>query len=54
MKNRAHHTGIQMSPYRAIFGSEPKIGINHNLLPIELVSSIREEDQLSKCIGNLI
>ena len=50
MKNRAFHSGIKQSPYKAMFGAEPKVGISTSSLPSELLKDIEDEDDLRRLI----
>nr|XP_022920061.1 KRAB-A domain-containing protein 2-like [Onthophagus taurus] len=49
MKNRAYHSGIKQSPYKALFGIEPRVGLSTSSLPQEIVN-IQDEDELKKAI----
>nr|XP_022900153.1 KRAB-A domain-containing protein 2-like [Onthophagus taurus] len=53
MKNRAFHSGIKQSPYRAIFGSEPKVGLMTSNLPLEVISKLEDEEQLQVAITEI-
>lgn len=46
MKNRALHCGIKQSPYRAMFGIEPRVGLATSSLPLEVVQNIHDEEDL--------
>lgn len=46
MKNRAHHAGINMTPYKAMFGVDPRVGLVTSNLPDELIATINVEDEL--------
>ncbi|XP_050316173.1 uncharacterized protein LOC126750568 [Anthonomus grandis grandis] len=48
MKNRAFHSGIKQSPYKAMFGAELKVGLSTTSLPSELLKDIADEDDLRK------
>lgn len=50
MKNRAYHSGIKQSPYKAMFGIEPRVGLSTTSLPPELINDIQDEDDLQKLI----
>ncbi|KAI5717175.1 hypothetical protein M8J77_001334 [Diaphorina citri] len=45
-KNRAHHTGINCSPYEAMFGVPAKVGLKTSSLPKEALDSISTEEDL--------
>ncbi|GBO99730.1 hypothetical protein EVAR_70800_1 [Eumeta japonica] len=43
------HTGwIKQSPYKAIFGIEPRVGLLTSSLPQEIINDIQDEDDLRK------
>lgn len=50
MKNRAYHSGIKQSPYKALFGIEPRVGLSTSTLPQEIINDIQDEDDLRKVI----
>lgn len=50
MKNRAYHSGIKQSPYKALFGIEPRVGLSTSSLPQEIINDIQDEDDLRKAI----
>ena len=54
MKNRAFHSGIKQSPYKAMFGAESKVGISTSSLPSELLKDIEDEDDLRRLIDGKI
>ena len=39
MKNRSLHAGIKRSPYQAMFGSEPRVGIESGNLPVNVLQN---------------
>ena len=45
-KNCAHHAGIKRTPYKAMFGEDPKIGLTSSSLPHEILERIQTEDDL--------
>jgi len=45
-KNLAHHSGINCSPYSAMFGCEAKIGLISSALPTEVIATMQNEDDL--------
>ena len=50
MKNSSHHTGIGMSPFKAMFGVEAKVGLRSSTLPNEGIDMTEtEEDLLRTC-----
>ncbi|CAB0036291.1 unnamed protein product [Trichogramma brassicae] len=53
MKNRAYHSGINQSPYKAMFGFEPRVGLSSSVLPSEVAVKINNEDELWSVIDNI-
>ncbi|XP_072393262.1 KRAB-A domain-containing protein 2-like isoform X2 [Diabrotica undecimpunctata] len=51
MKNRTYHAGIKRSPYKAMFGSEIKVGLQSSSLPKEVMEGIETEEDLEKIIN---
>ncbi|KAK0073711.1 hypothetical protein PV325_009349, partial [Microctonus aethiopoides] len=47
-KSRAHHAGIQRSPFQAMFGSDAKLGLYTTSLPKEVYLNIRSEEELEE------
>ncbi|XP_031332774.1 KRAB-A domain-containing protein 2-like [Photinus pyralis] len=52
MKNRAFHSGIKQSPYKAMFGMDPRVGLSTSSLPSEIFKDINDEEDLTKVINN--
>ncbi|CAH0549839.1 unnamed protein product [Brassicogethes aeneus] len=52
MKNRSLHAGLKMSPYKALFGTEPKVGLATENLPVECVREIINEEDLDMLLQN--
>ncbi|XP_043462827.1 KRAB-A domain-containing protein 2-like [Leptopilina heterotoma] len=46
MKNRSLHSGIKQAPYKAMFGTDPKVGLSTSKLPSDIIKKIRTEDDL--------
>lgn len=46
MKNRAYHSGIDRSPYEAMFGCKPKVGLKSVLPSFDGLTKIVSEDDL--------
>ncbi|XP_015187651.1 PREDICTED: KRAB-A domain-containing protein 2-like isoform X2 [Polistes dominula] len=46
MKNRAYHNEIKQSPYQAMFGCTPKVGISNCGLPKSVLHSLTTEEEL--------
>ncbi|KAG8173715.1 hypothetical protein JTE90_023691 [Oedothorax gibbosus] len=53
MKNRAYHSGIKQSPYRAMFGIEPRVGLATSALSPDMLVEIVEEDDLLAAVEHL-
>jgi len=52
-KNCSFHAGIKMSPYKAMFGVEPRIGLASTALPPEIIHQLQTEDDLrAACQGS--
>ncbi|KAK7102356.1 hypothetical protein V1264_020587 [Littorina saxatilis] len=45
-KNRSHSAGIGRSPYLAMFGVEPRVGLSSTSLPVDLIDRLQTEDDL--------
>lgn len=54
IKNRTFHNGIKCSPYEAMFGSKPKIGLNNWVHPTHVVANIKTEEGLKKVLNTII
>lgn len=50
MKNRASHSGIKQSPYKAMFGIEPRVGLSTSLLSSEIIATLEREKDLEKIV----
>ncbi|XP_045511256.1 KRAB-A domain-containing protein 2-like [Colias croceus] len=48
MKNRAYHAGINRSPYEAMFGCKPKVGLNN--LPKDVIVELSTEEELESIL----
>ncbi|CAG9561120.1 unnamed protein product [Danaus chrysippus] len=53
MKNRALHSGIKQSPYKAMFGIEPRVGLMTSTLPRDVIEDIRDEDDLENALNKI-
>uniref|UniRef100_A0ABD2VUJ7 Uncharacterized protein n=1 Tax=Trichogramma kaykai TaxID=54128 RepID=A0ABD2VUJ7_9HYME len=53
MKNRAYHSGINQSLYKAMLGFEPRVGLSSPFLPNEVAVKINNEDELWSVIDNI-
>jgi hypothetical protein len=45
-KNSSYHTGIKQTPYKALFGSEPRVGLRSTSLPTEVLERMTTESDL--------
>ena len=52
-KNRSYHRVIDQSPYHALFGSDPKIGLSSSSLPKELLPNLETENDMEKVFGEV-
>ena len=47
-KNTIHHSGINQSPYLALFGGSPRVGLRSTILPTEILEHmVLKEDLLA-------
>ncbi|XP_061724387.1 uncharacterized protein LOC133530493 [Cydia pomonella] len=53
MKNRAFHSGIKQSPYQAMFGTKPKVGLTTSKFPLEIINGLNNEEELQLAITEL-
>ncbi|KAL7305521.1 hypothetical protein TKK_0002257 [Trichogramma kaykai] len=51
MKNRMYYSEIRQSPYKAMFGFEPRVGLSSTTLPKESIANINNEDELCNVIN---
>lgn len=47
-KNSSHHRVIGRSPYKALFGNDPKIGLATSNLPLEILQKLVTEEDLEE------
>ena len=45
-KNTGYHSGIKQTPYEALFGTKPRIGLRSSSLPAEILKRMISEDDL--------
>src|ERR1051325_6653826 len=45
-KNSSFHSDIKQSPYMALFGSDPRVGLRSTALPTEILERMVSEDDL--------
>lgn len=52
MKNRTHHAGTNITPYKAMFAVDPRVGLATSNLPDDLIDTIiNDKDDLENLIG---
>ncbi|XP_050062904.1 KRAB-A domain-containing protein 2-like [Aphis gossypii] len=51
--NRTKKWRIKCSPYEAMFGTKAKIGLKSTLLPINIISNLRTQEDLEKALNSI-
>ena len=51
-KNTRHHSGIQQTPYEALFGISQRVGLRSTALPSEVLERIITEDDLFSAVSH--
>ena len=51
-KNNSHHSGINRTSYKAMFGSDAKLGLTSSPLPQEILSTLSTEEDLVAHLEN--
>jgi hypothetical protein len=51
-KNNSHHSGINRTPYKAMFGSDAKMDLSSSPLPQEMLSTLSTEEDLVAHLEN--
>ena len=51
MKNASYHAGIKRTPYTAMFGTEPKVGLTSSAIPVEIIERLESEDDLLRALS---
>lgn len=46
MKNTSLHSAIQRSPYEAMFGGKPKVGLKIANIPLKSMDSVTRKEDL--------
>jgi hypothetical protein len=46
-KNRSYHRTIDQSPYSALFGSDPNVGLSSSAIPKEILDTLETEEDLN-------
>lgn len=52
-KNSSFHQIIGRSPYKALFGCDPKIGLSSSNLPSEIIIKLTTEEHLEEIVNNI-
>ncbi|XP_029341461.1 KRAB-A domain-containing protein 2-like [Acyrthosiphon pisum] len=52
-KNSSFHRIIGRSPYKALFGCDPKIGLSSSNLPSEIIKKLTTEEHLADILNNI-
>src|ERR1051325_8704923 len=53
-KNSSFHSGIKQSPYMAMFGSDPRVGLRSIALPTEILERMVSEDDLISAFSQVL
>ena len=53
MKNCAYHHGTKHSPYEAMFGTPPKIGLTSSLLSENIIAKLKTEEELQVALESI-
>ncbi|VVC30616.1 Hypothetical protein CINCED_3A012725 [Cinara cedri] len=48
---KAHHAGINMTPYKAMYGIDPRVGLSISNLPDDFINIVNDEDDLENLTG---
>ncbi|XP_046981447.1 KRAB-A domain-containing protein 2-like [Schistocerca americana] len=51
LKNRAYRSGIKQTPYKAMFGTEPRVGLMTSSLALDVIKEIQDEDDLKEALN---
>ena len=51
-KNSSLHSGIQRSPYNAMFGCDAKVGLTTSSLPVEVIQQLQSEEDLQSALAS--
>jgi len=52
-KNASHHSAINQTPYEALFGSKPRVGLQSLPLPYEILEKLTSEDDLQAALSQI-
>jgi hypothetical protein len=50
-KNNRYHSGIKMTPYVALFGQKPRVGLNNLPVGVTILNSLDSEDDLMRALS---
>lgn len=53
MKNTSLHSGMKRSPYEAMFGGKPKIGLKTSNIPLEAMDYAATEEDLENVVKSI-
>jgi hypothetical protein len=51
MKNTSYHSGINQTPYKALFGCDPRSGLRSTTLPTEVMEALVTEEDFEAAFG---
>ena len=54
MKNTSYHSGINQTPYKALFGCDPRSGLRSTTLPTEVMEALVTEEDFEAAFGNTL
>lgn len=52
MKNNAHHSGINQTPFKATFGIENRFGLRSIAIPEEILAKFSDEDDINRYLNS--
>ncbi|XP_047476369.1 uncharacterized protein LOC125030380 [Penaeus chinensis] len=50
--NSAHHSSIKRTPFKALFGTDPRMGLTSSSLPLKVFARLQSEDDLFALFAN--
>lgn len=54
MKNRAHHSGVKMTTYKAVFSIDQRVSLATSSLSDDVIQSINEEEDLDAVLNEVV
>ena len=54
MKNTSYHSGINQTPYKALFGCDPRSGLRSTSLPTEVMEALVTEEDFEAAFENTL